>query len=86
MNTLTSPLRVLFLGPLRDRVGCARAEIVCPADGTQAAFWKALREKMPALGPFLDNVRLARNNEFLDPGAALAPGDEIALIPPVSGG
>ncbi len=29
---------------------------------------------------------LARNGEFVDPGAALADGDEVALFPPVSGG
>jgi molybdopterin converting factor small subunit len=32
------------------------------------------------------HLRLARENEFLDEQAPLRPGDELALIPPVSGG
>ena len=31
-------------------------------------------------------IRLARNGDFLPANAVLQPGDEIALIPPVSGG
>jgi molybdopterin converting factor small subunit len=80
----SSHLRVLILGPLRDRLGCASAVLTCPADGTQAAFWKALREKFPVELP--NNLRIARDNEFLDSDATLRPGDELALIPPVSGG
>ena len=80
------PLRVLFLGPLREQAGCPQAEIAWPGDGTQVSFWKALREKIPALVPLPEQLRLARNNEFLDSAVLLNPGDEIALIPPVSGG
>ena len=85
-TTSLLPLRVLFLGPLREQAGCPGAEIPCPDDGTQASFWKALREKIPALDPLPAKLRLARNNEFLEDSALLNPGDEIALIPPVSGG
>ena len=79
-----APLRVLLLGPLRDQLGCASATITFPADGTQAAFWKALGEKFPVALP--KHLRIARDHEFLDAGAPLRPGDELALIPPVSGG
>ena len=79
-----APLRVLILGPLREQLGCASAVITFPADGTQASFWKALGEKFPAALP--KQLRLARDNEFLDDAALLRPGDELALIPPVSGG
>ena len=79
-----APLHVLILGPLRDQLGCASATITFPADGTQAAFWKALGEKFPVALP--GRLRLARENEFLDADASLRPGDELALIPPVSGG
>ena len=79
-----APLRVLILGPLRDQFGCASASIAFPEEGTQAAFWKALGEKFPVVLP--KHLRLARENEFLDAGATLHPGDELALIPPVSGG
>jgi MoaE-MoaD fusion protein len=79
-----APLRVLILGPLRDQLGCASASIAFPEDGTQAAFWKALAGKFPVLLP--KHLRIARENEFLPAYATLRPGDELALIPPVSGG
>ena len=79
-----TPLRVLILGPLRDQLGCASALLAFPADGTQASFWRALAEKFPIALP--KQIRLARDNEFLDGTAPLRPGDELALIPPVSGG
>jgi molybdopterin converting factor small subunit len=83
-NESSTPLRVLILGPLRDRLGCASAVVACPADGTQTTFWKALGEKFPVDLP--NNLRLARDNEFLNSDAPLHPGDELALIPAVSGG
>jgi molybdopterin converting factor small subunit len=79
-----APLRVLILGPLREQLGCASAVIAFPSDGTQASFWRALEEKFPGTLP--KQIRLARDNEFLDATANLRPGDELALIPPVSGG
>ncbi len=83
-STSPAPLRVLILGPLRDQLGCASAAITFPPDGTQTAFWKALGEKFPVALP--KHLRLARENEFLEADAPLRPGDELALIPPVSGG
>jgi molybdopterin converting factor small subunit len=78
-------LRVLFLGPLRDRLGTTFTNVSFPSDGSQAAFWTELRQKFPALESS-GCLRLARDDEFLDPAAPLRPGDELALIPPVSGG
>jgi molybdopterin converting factor small subunit len=83
-TTSPAPLRVLILGPLRDQLGCASASIAFPEDGTQTSFWKALGDKFPVVLP--KHLRLARENEFLAPDAVLHPGDELALIPPVSGG
>ena len=83
-ETSPAPLRVLILGPLRDQLGCASATISFPPDGRQDAFWKALGEKFPVALP--KHLRLARDNEFLDSSTPLRPGDELALIPPVSGG
>jgi MoaE-MoaD fusion protein len=80
----SAPLRVLILGPLRDQLGCASASIAFPEDGSQAAFWRTLGEKFPVVLP--KHLRIARENEFLSADAPLHPGDEIALIPPVSGG
>ena len=40
----------------------------------------------PVLAPGRDSVRFARNGAYADPATDLADGDELAVIPPVSGG
>jgi len=45
-----------------------------------------LLDKFPALAGHRPSVRLARNCEYADAAAAFADPDEVALIPPVSGG
>jgi molybdopterin converting factor subunit 1 len=46
----------------------------------------ALIEQCPMLGPLADRSLLAVNAEYADDERLLAAGDEVALIPPVSGG
>lgn len=50
------------------------------------AFWSRLLDELPALHPHRSTVRIARNGAFAQKDETLEPGDEIALIPPVSGG
>lgn len=40
----------------------------------------------PELGPFQSSLLVARNNEYVAPDCALAAGDVVDLMPPVSGG
>ena len=47
---------------------------------------RALVEHCPLLGPLADRSLLAVNAEYADDARLLAAGDEVALIPPVSGG
>lgn len=77
-------LKVLYFAALRDVVG--RSEELVEATGCErvAELVSLLERRHPALR--LDGVRVARNLEFVDDREALAEGDEIALIPPVSGG
>ena len=79
-----TPLRVLLLGPLREQCGRDCTIIAFPVAGNQEIFWAALQTEFPGLKS--GRVRLARDGEFLDAAAPLRPGDEVALIPPVSGG
>lgn len=53
---------------------------------TVETSWAAVVERHPVLAPGRSSVRFARNGEYADPATALADGDEIAFIPPVSGG
>ena len=57
------------------------------ADGaTVETSWAAVVERHPVLAPGRPSVRFARNGEYADAATALADGDEVAFIPPVSGG
>ncbi len=68
----------LFAG-LRERLGSAHVDVDLPDDATVADLLGAL-EIAPR------SCVAAINREYADPGARIAPGDEVALVPPVSGG
>jgi molybdopterin synthase catalytic subunit len=79
-------VRVLFFGLLRDVVGRSeeRAEI---AEGSDlAAVFAAYAARYPAVDALRGKIVMARNQEFAEPSARVAEGDEIAFLPPVSGG
>jgi molybdopterin synthase catalytic subunit len=57
------------------------------ADGADVeAAWEALVALHPVLAPGRGSLRFARNGDYADPTTTLADGDEVAMIPPVSGG
>ncbi len=70
----------LFAG-LRERAGGGRRELELPEGSTIASVWPAL-----ALGSEPAGLAYAVNREYAEPTAPLADGDEVAVIPPVSGG
>ncbi len=74
-------IRVKLFAGLRERAGRSELELELP-DGALVADaldrMRALTDGVP--------VVMAVNQEYADPGAPLRGGDEIALIPPVSGG
>ena len=72
---------------LRERAGADELEIDLPEGATVAQALDALREQ-PGLDEPLERIRVAMavNREYAGPETPLAPGDELALVPPVSGG
>lgn len=70
----------LFAG-LREQAGTGRREVEVPDGATVGDVWPAL-----ALGEELSGLLYAVNKEYADRNRVLAEGDEVALIPPVSGG
>ena len=79
-------MRVLFFAQLKDVTGCDSVELAPAAPLNREQLWAELLEKFPKLAAHRANVRLARNWEYALPDAKFADSDEIALIPPVSGG
>jgi molybdopterin converting factor small subunit len=79
-------MRILFFSQVREAAGRAQIEWDACEPMSVEAFWDRLLQQFPALGPHRAAVRTARNGAFTRNGEILEPGDEIALIPPVSGG
>jgi molybdopterin converting factor subunit 1 len=78
---------ILYFAAVRDLVGRAEERIELPAGVTTIASLAAhLAVLHPELAGRLAPVRFARNEEFATMADAVAPGDVIALIPPVAGG
>jgi molybdopterin converting factor small subunit len=79
-------MTILFFAQLVDATGCSKVE--WPDAGTinSDALWDRLLREYPALANHRPSVRLARNGAYTTPGQVFQPGDEVALIPPVSGG
>ncbi|HEU4651895.1 MAG TPA: MoaD/ThiS family protein [Croceibacterium sp.] len=78
-------VRLVFLGKLADLAGAPERELPAPLD------WPALLAALPgALGEAArgDKVKLAVNGAIVadKTGFAANDGDEVALLPPVSGG
>src|ERR1019366_4594460 len=79
-------VRVLYLGMLRDLTGCER-EVVQLAEGARLGdLYDELEKRFPKLQGFRNSLALAVNYEYSDVAAPLKEDDEVALIPPVSGG
>jgi molybdopterin synthase catalytic subunit len=70
---------------LREQAG-TNCEQVDLAGSTIADVYRALRDRHPALEADLDLIRPARNQSFAEWSEAVVDGDEVAFIPPVSGG
>jgi molybdopterin converting factor subunit 1 len=78
-------MRILYFAQLQDVTGCAE-EVLAWGEVDAAGLWHKLLARHPGLAPFRSSVRLARNAEYADPNTRFTDGDEVALIPPVSGG
>ncbi len=77
---------VRLFARLKDIAGAQELERDVPADATLADVWTLLARDFPAMAPYRRSVSGARNAEYARMDAAVAEGDEIAFLPPVSGG
>jgi molybdopterin synthase catalytic subunit len=79
-------IKVLFFGLLKDVCGRAEDSLNIPDGSTAAAVFEHYSAAFPRLRDMASSIVLARNHQFAAPGELLADGDEVALLPPVSGG
>lgn len=79
-------VRVLFFGILRDLVGKS-SDVLELRDGARAQDVLAhYQEEFPELAPALPSLALAVNQKYSSPETVLQTNDEVAMLPPVSGG
>ncbi len=78
-------LTVALFGIAREIVGKSSLDLTVPAGQSAAGLLADLRTQYPALAS-LRSLAVAVNNEYAAEEVALHERDEIALIPPVSGG
>ena len=83
-------MRLLYFAWLRSQIGVAEEEVTPPDSVCDVASLLAwMRSRGPAYAAALADdrvVKIAVNHEFARAGDRVAPNDEIALFPPVTGG
>ncbi len=75
-----------FFGILRQQAGVDEACLDLEDGATVLAAYEALTGKFPALGRHIASIGFAVNLSYVKPDHPLGDNDELALIPPVSGG
>jgi len=78
--------RVLFFGVLQDLVGRSSEDAEFAEGADLCAVLNHYATLSPALAKMAGSIVVARNRAFAAPATKIAEGDEIALLPPVSGG
>jgi molybdopterin converting factor subunit 1 len=71
---------------LKDRAGTDHIELNLPEKSTIAHAVEQVRNRIPALADHLNHIAFALNRSYTQSNTPLQDGDELALIPPVSGG
>jgi molybdopterin converting factor subunit 1 len=86
--TVLPPLRirVRLFAMQREAAGTKELRLEVPLGSTVEDAWSAIVATVPALAPGRASLRFAVNGTYAGPETALADGDEVACIPPVSGG
>ena len=84
--TGSAAVTVLLFAAARDAAGRGRMEIAHSEGLTAAAVWDGLVSEHSALAPLAGSVSVAVNRRFVPKDTVLAAGDELAFLPPVSGG
>lgn len=79
-------VRVLYFGIVRERLGKREETVDVPAGATVGVLVDLLERRYSSMAAGAGSIRIACNNEYVDSDWALSENDEIAVIPPVSGG
>jgi molybdopterin converting factor subunit 1 len=79
-------LRVRLFARARDLAGADTVRVELPDGATVADLRRRLAADYPALAGLLERSALAVDNDLAEDARVLSVNDEVALLPPVSGG
>jgi molybdopterin converting factor subunit 1 len=79
-------LDVTLFALYRERAGRSRFQVELPDGATVAELTDEVRRRFPKLAPPDVKIVVAVNAEYAESHTVLRPGDDVCLIPPVSGG
>ncbi|MER3416195.1 MAG: molybdopterin converting factor subunit 1 [Gemmataceae bacterium] len=79
-------VRVLFFARARELAETDCLVLELPAGASLSSVRESLASRCPRLASFLGQCLFAVNKDFASDCKPLQPGDEIAVLPPVSGG
>ncbi len=78
-------VRIRLFARLRDIAGGELAREIAPGT-TVAALWRGLAVEFPGFAPYERSISAAVNEDYARMERVLHDGDEVAFLPPVSGG
>ena len=79
-------IQVLFFASVRDLVGEQAQTVSVPDGATVGDLLSELAGRHPRFGEMAESLMVSVNQDYVERDGVLTDGDEVALIPPVSGG
>lgn len=81
-----SDVKVLLFGAAADRAGTRQTKVRINHVATLGELWSVLADQHPHLVPMRDTLAFAINGEYARMEDIVSTDDEVAVLPPVSGG
>lgn len=79
-------VRVKFFASAREKAGTDEQRLELPSGATVGQMREELRSQFPSIANVLETCAFAVNQKYATPATQLRDGDELAILPPVSGG
>lgn len=81
-------IKVRFFAMLKNKTGKEEVNLSVPENITLEKLKTILKNEFPAIAEFIErkSIMISVNQEFADKNTVIKDGDEVALLPPFSGG